>query len=835
MTTFVRDLQASIRTLRSRPGMVAVVALSLGFGVGAATLVFAVANAFLFRTSTAFAQPEGVVSIGASSDDGTPHRQLSFPDARDIEAAVDAVEDVAAFGFDACNLEDGGRTDQVLAQVVTGGYQRLLGMQPILGRAFLPEETQPGSASPVVVLGEDLWRRRFAGAPDVLGRAITLNGLPFTVVGVVGRELSSPVLGARPDLLMPVGVPGASPRRSVDELGRRNDRNYFLLARLKTGRTLAELRAQLAALAGRLRSEDPQGWTLEAGRPRELSALPEREARLLPGLKQVVAGVSGLFLAIAALVLLIACSNLAGLFLARAHERRRELAVRAALGASRWRQARLLLTECGLLAALGGLCGLLAAHLASQALRSLPLPVGMPLHFDFRVDLRVVLFCLATTVLAALAFGLGPALRGSRVDVTAALKQGGTGAGRRGRGGSRRTLVVLQVAASALLLALAMLAVRSLHGSTRLDLGFDTSRIAVMSKELSLHRFDRPALAAEAMRLRDRLAALPGVEAAAVARATELSIMTLATRDRQVRPLDGPAGELALDASSNAVSPGYLEMLRIQLLRGRTLAATDAVGAPLVAVVNETFARRAFPDQEPLGRRFEVREPLLDQPGVVATRTFEVVGVTRDGKYADLDETPSPYFWTSLVQDPDGRAPVVAVLVKGSRSAAEMVELLRREVPPDPAEMVLQPPTTLASAVEVQVIHLRVLIRVLGIAGVFGLALAAVGVYGVLSFAIAQRTREVAIRVALGAEHRRVLADTLGGGLRAVALGLAIGLPLAVAIGQAARSQLFGVAPADPLTLGLVVVVVVTAAALACAVPARRALRIDPMHTLRAE
>lgn len=835
MTTFVRDLHASIRALLKRPGMVAVVVLSLGFGVGGATLVFSVANAFLFRTSTAFAQPEGVVSIGASSDDGTPHRQLSFPDIRDVEAAVDAVQDVAAFGFDACNLEDRGWSGQVLAQVVTGGYLRLLGTQPILGREFLPEETQPGRAAPVVIIGEDLWRRRFAGAPDVLGRAITLNGLPFTVVGVAGRELSSPVLGARPDLLMPVGVPGASPRRSVEELGRRNDRNYFLLARLKAGRTLAELRAQLAALAGRLRVDDPQSWTLEAGRPRELSALPEREVRLLPGLRQVVAGVSGLFLAIAALVLLITCSNLAGLFLARAHERRRELAVRAALGANRWRQVRLLLTEGGLLAALGGLCGLGAAHLASQALRSMSLPVGMPLHFDFRVDLRVVLFCLATTVLAGLAFGLGPALRGSRVNVTTALKQGGNGPGRRERGGSRRTLVVLQVAASALLLVLAMLAVRSLHGAARLDLGFDTSRIAVMSKELAQHRFDRPALAAEALRLRDRLAALPGVEAAAVARSTELSIMTLAARDRQVRPLDSRAGDLALEASSNAVSPGYLEMLRIPLQRGRALAATDAVGAPLVAVVNETFARQAFPDREPLGRRFEVREPVLDRPGVVATRTFEVVGVTRDGKYADIDETPSPYFWTSLVQDPEGRAPVVAVLVKGGRSAAEMVELLRREVPPDPAEMVLQPPTTLASAVEVQVIHLRVLIRVLGITGLFGLALAAVGVYGVLSFAVAQRTREVAIRVALGAEHRRVLADTLGGGLRSVALGLAIGLPLAVAIGHAARSQLFGVAPADPLTLGLVVAVVVTAAALACAVPARRALRIDPMHTLRAE
>ncbi|MCU0291986.1 MAG: ADOP family duplicated permease [Thermoanaerobaculaceae bacterium] len=838
MGTFVRDLHASFRALCKRPGMVAVVVVSLGFGIGAATTVFSVANAFLFRTGTGFARPEGVVSIGATSDDGSLHRQLSFPDFTDLAASADAVEDAAAFGFDACNLEARGWTGQVLAQVVTDGYFRLLDAQPVLGRTFLPEETRPGNAAPVVILGEDLWQRRFAGAADVIGRSIRLNGMPFTIVGVARRELSSPILGARPDLLMPVGVPGASPRRSVEELGRRNDRNFMVLARLRPGRTHTELRAQLATLAARLRAQDPEAWTLEGDRARELSALPEAEARLLPGLRQVVAGASGLFLAIAALVLLIACSNLAGLFLARAHERRREMAVRAALGAGRWRQVRLLLTECGLLAAVGGLCGLAVAHVTSQALRAMSLPVGMPLHFDFRLDARVVLFCLATTVAATLAFGLGPALRGSRVDVTTALKQGCDGvAGRRrlGRGGTRRVLVVLQVAASALLLTLAMLMIRSLQGATRLDLGFDTSRIAVMSKELAQHRFDRPALVAEAMRLRDRLAGLPGVESAAVARATELSLMTLAARDREVQPLGETTAETRLDVSSNAVSPGYLEMLRIPLLRGRTLAATDSTGAPLVAVVNETFARRVFPDREPLGQRFEVREPVLDRPGVTLSRTFEVIGVTRDGKYADIDETPSPYFWTSLVQDPEGKAPVVAVLVKGSRSAAEMVELLRREVPPDPAEMVLQPPTTLASAVDVQLIHLRVLGRALGVAGLFGLGLAAVGIYGVLSFLLAQRTREVAIRVALGAEHGRVLRDTLGDGLRAVGLGLAIGLPLAVAIGHAARSQLFGVGPADPMALGAVTLVVALAAAAACAVPARRALRIDPMQILRAE
>ncbi len=835
MMTLTRDIEASIRALRKRPGMVAVVVISLGFGIGAATTVFSVANAFLFRTGTGFARPDGVVSIGATADDGSPHRQLSFPDFRDLEATVDSVEDAAAIGFDAANVSDREIPGQLLAQVVTHGYFRLLERQPVLGRTFRPEEMTPGRAAPVAIISEEMWRRRFAGAPDVLGRSLTLNGVPFTVVGVAGRELSSAMLAARPDVLIPVGVPGASPRRSVEELERRADCNFMVLARLRPGRTMAELEARLAVLAERLRREHPDEWTLQGGQPRALTALPQAEARLLPGVRGAVAGVSGLLLAIAGLVLLIACSNLAGLFLARAQERRRELAVRAALGAGRWRQVRLLLTECGLLALLGGAAGLAAAHVASRMLRGMSLPLGMPLRFDFQVDARVVLFALLTTVLATLAFGLGPALAGSQVDVASAMKQGAstpTG-GHRWRGGSRRALVVLQVAGSALLLTVATLFVRSLAGAADLELGIDTGGVAVMSKEIAAHRFDRPALVAEALDLRDRLAALPGVESAAVAGAVELSIMTLSTRDRKVQAV-GRAGD-GLDVASNAVSSGYLEMLRVPLLRGRTHDDRDGVGAPLVAVVNEAFARRVLADAEPLGQRFEVREPVLDRPGATLARTFEVVGVTRDGLYIDIDEPHLPYFWTALVQDPEGRAPVVAVLVKGSRDAAEMVELLRHEVPPDPAEIVLQAPTTLAAAVDVQRLHLRVLSRVLGVAGAFGLGLAAVGIYGVLSFLLAQRTREVAIRVALGAEPKRVLAETLGDGLSAVVLGLAIGLPLALAIGVAASSQLFGVAPTDPVTFAGVTLGVLVVAALATVVPARRALGVDPMQTLRAE
>lgn len=830
MRDLANSLRYTLRTLRKTPLAVAVTVVSLAVGIGATTSVFSIANTFLFRPGGKIGNPEQVVAVYTSKGNGNPHGPLSYPDYTSIAEAVDALGGVTAFGLDALPTDDAAGL--LLTQVVAGNFFDVLEIHPALGRGFRPEETRVGEALPVTVIGHDLWQRRFGGKPDALGRTIELGGRPYTVVGVAPSGLGSRMYGLKPDVWIPLGIPGASVRRSLDELGRREDRDYMVLGRLRQGSTLAQVQAQLDVVAARLRAEHPEAWVDDSGRDRAFSVLSERESRLPPGARALIGVVATFLLGVAGMVLLIACANLAGLFLARAGGRSRELAVRLALGAGRRRLAGLLLSESMVLALCGGAGGLALTYLANRAMQSISLPLGIPvLRFDVALDWRVFAFALAVTMVAGLAFGLGPALAGSKVDLVPALKSDVRSGGRRtGRWGLRNLLIVAQVAASLALVAGAALFLRSIQGAATLDLGMNPERIAAMGKVLRAEQYSPEEGRQYVRELTARLRASSGVEDVQIARGVELTLLGAEASER-VGAGGGAVPDNAPEAHCNAVTPGYLAMLQVPLLRGRLLEPSDIEGATLVAVVNQTFAERLWPGEDALGRRFTVRgRAAREAEGARPDRTFEVVGVTRNGKYLDIDDRDVAYFWTSFYQD---YSPRFAILVKGRPNADAMVEVLRREVELSADELELVAPDSLESMLELQVLHLRLAAKAMGWGGGFGLFLAIIGVYGVVSVVVSQRSHEMAVRMALGAGSRAVFRLIVGDGMRLVAAGVVLGFAIAVPLALAVRSQLFGMSPLDPLALGGSALVITLAAFGASALPALRVKRIEPVDVLR--
>ena len=670
MSNLLQDLKYGFRSLRRAPLTVIVTVLSLGLGIGAATSVFTIVNAFLFRPS-GYAEPESLVALYTSRDDGKLYGKMSFPDYQDVLQATTALESVTAFDYDALKLGAETSTQVLVTEVVSGNYFSVLGVRPVIGRAFLPAETEVGKAARIVVISEDLWRRQFAGDRAVLGRTIRLGARAFTVVGVAPDVLANRKPAFRTDVWMPLGVPGVSDRHAT-KLTQRESRGYTVIGRLGEDATLEQLQAQLAVVGDRLHQEYSEQWQDDRGEARVFSALSQRASRINPDARAVFWILSSFFLGATGLILLLACSNVASLFFARAYQRRRETAVRTALGASRRRLLAMFLAESLFPGLAGGGLGIVVAWIAARAMSSVSMPIAIPIHFDFGIDLRVLGFALVLGVGASLVFGLAPALAGTGGHLLPALKSDSSGGGS-GRFGLRNLLVGAQVAASVILLVGAGLFFRSLQGAATMDLGLRTERIAVMSKTLP-EDVDSTAGTQTIRQLVARLAALPGVEDAQAARDVELTLLSGSTVAVSVSGYQ-PGAEENRQIYVNRVTPGYLEMLAIPLLKGRTLSPGDGPGASRVAVINESFAARYWPGQEALGKRFtaDYQSPGADD----APRAYEIVGVARDSTLVDIDDPPMPYFWTSLYQD---YSPRVCDLLKGRDSAEAMLPVLRREV-----------------------------------------------------------------------------------------------------------------------------------------------------------
>jgi predicted permease len=828
------DLRYALRSLRRSPLLVVVTVMSLAVGVGATTSVFSIVNAFMFKPATGLGEPERLVTLYTSDDDGDPKRSLSFPDYESVMAGVNALDGVTAFSFDIPKLGEGAGSRVALAQVVSGNFFTVLGIDLPLGRGFTAEETRIGEAHRVVVIGDRFWRSQLGGRPDVLGQTIRLNGQLFTIVGVTPKGLGSRIPALVPEVWIPIGIPGMSVTRSLEELNRRHVRQYMVMGRLAPDATIPQVQAQLDALATKLAEEYPAAWIDARGQQRSFSLHSEEESRLMPGMRYVLTLIASFLLVTTSLVLFIACSNITSLSLARVLARRRELAVRVSMGAGRRRIAALVLLESVLLGVPGGLLGLVMVFLFSR--RFAALDIGfVPLRFDFAIDIRVLLFTLLLSVMASAMIAITPALQACRFNLSEILKgeRAGGVTGRRAR--ARRFLVVVQVAASLTLLAGAGLFMRSLTGATRMDLGIKPDQIVVMGKSLPPSVSTLESHTVYVQDLLSRLSSRPGVADVQAAANIEMTIATPPWSNIEITSPSQSADDAGpLTVSCNSVTPGYLEMIGVRLLRGRSLSAGDGAGSVRVAVVNEEFARTVFPDHDAIGQRFETLMSSLDPDRAgKEPQMFEIVGVAEDGKYGgDIDEEPGPYFWASLWQQP---APWVAIAVKGRTGTREMMTMLRREVEIGEGEIILTEPTPLATMIDLQFLHLRVAAKVMGWGGAFGLILAVMGIYGLVSFAAAQRTREMAIRIAVGAPAAEVLGLIAREGINLALIGLAVGVVLVVPLAYAVRSQLFGMSPLDPLALGGSAAILLLAALAAVIYPAWRSTRLQPMSILREE
>ncbi|MGD8279150.1 MAG: ABC transporter permease, partial [Gemmatimonadota bacterium] len=726
---------------------------------------------------------------------------------------------------------EGESARRVMVEIVDGDYFEVLGVKPRLGRFFAADEVVTGSAVPVAVVSFEFWQERLGGDAAVLGRTLRLDGREFTVIGVAPEGLLGRFLRLKVDAWVPIGLPGGIYHSTPGELANRGAREYMVYGRLRAGLSLEQAQTRLNVVAARLHETFPEAWVDDRGESRVLTVLAEKDSRIPPDGRAAMAGVAGFLLAGAAFILLIACINVAGLFLARAFKRQREISVRLSLGAGRARIIRLLLVEALLLALAGGALGLGLASFTARFMSAIPFPLDVPLAFGVDLDVRVLGFALATSLLTCLAFGLLPALRASRTDLVSVMKGDETGIGGR-RLRLRGALVTLQVACSLMFLVATGLCLRSSGALAAVDPALDPAGIAIASwanrdAELS------PADARQRiLDMAERLAASPEIGAVAVASVAELSVWT--DNASAVLSVDGfePGPSPNMTVRRNAVTPGYFEMVGMRPVRGRVLEPGDGAGAAPVALVNEAFVRTYWPGESGLGRRFTILEGrTFGKPSPTPLRTVEVVGVLPD-VVAVPDQEATPYFWTSFLQD---YTPMVVFHARGRPDAAAAVPALRRIVQDDVTEVPLVPARTYADLVAFNSLGQRIAVKAFTWSGAFALLLAVMGIYAIVAFAVSRRVKEMAIRQAVGADRWTVLRSVVLDGLRLTGIGAALGLVVVVPIAFLARSALYGVSPVDPLALAGALGVLLVAALAATALPARRAAGIDPMRILRQE
>ncbi len=835
----LRNVRFAFRSLRKTPIVVLVTVFSLTVGIGASTSVFSLVNAFLFQESEGLADPDGLVAVYTSADHGGLYGESSFPDFLSLQEQSETLEGLVAYRagfltFDPPASNPDSPPDRLIVEIVTGNYFDVLGIPVPLGRGFLPEETQIGQALDLIVLSHEEWIDRFGGDRGVLGQTLDLNGRDFTVIGVGPPGLVSRMNRLKVSGWVPLGTPEGIWHATPQELASRRDHDCNIMARLGDGTTFEMAQSELSLIASRLGEEFPEAWTDDRGHPRTFTALPEKESSLPPDARKALAGLGAILMGGAFLILLIACSNVASLFLARAQRRKQEMAIRLSMGASRGRLARLFLTESLILALAGGVGGLALAWWFSEFMAALPLPLDVPLAFDIGLDGRVLAFALSIALGSAIAFGLAPALRGSNPNLVPALKADAGGNGVRGRKfGLQNLLVIGQVTTSLVLLIGAGLFLRTVQKGATLNMGFNPDRVAILWKELGPEYAGPGGAVRFAQETEARLEALPEVENVEMARRAEGSVLDLA--DRAVLDIPGfenPDGGPVV-SSYTSITAGFAEMLEIPILRGRSFTNADGPGAPGVALVNESFVSRYWPESDGLGETFTMLERReVDTPTPAPPTAFQVVGIVRDQNQTIPGARRGPFIWIPYEQDYASRA---IVHVKGHTSAAAMVPILREELPLGPGEVPLIPAQTYEEAIRGRFIGQEIASKLLSWAGLFALGLAWIGIFGIVSFAVSRRVKEMAIRQAIGAPRGDVLRSLVWEGMFLTVVGLVLGLALAIPLGILMGSILVGIGPVDPLAVGGGSAVLVGAAFLASLIPALRVMKVDPMAVLREE
>ena len=817
----ISDCRYGIRQLHKNPGFTVVATLTLALGVGANTTIFSMVNALVLRPLPV-PDPQQIVVLAFQQGNGSVGHQFSVPEYRDIASQTsDAFSGVFGYWFGIDGLSINGRADRILTNYVTGSFFSTLGIKPLLGRFVVPGEGETPNADAVIVLSYEYWRARFDSDPSIVGRKVLVDGKPVIVIGVTPKEFYGISTPLNIQAYLPLGMltlEGNAP----DFMQNRTLRSMSVGARLLPGRTVAQSGAALAMVGHRMAQQYPA-----EEKDTRLMAFPELRARPDPDPNNTMLLISGLFLGLVAMILLLACLNVANILVVRATIREGEMAIRAALGAGRTRLIRQLLTESILLALIGAAAGLVLGRWVNYMISSVDLHTDLLVRLDFPVDWRVFAYTLGAALLTGMIVGVVPAFRASRTDVNTLLHQAGRGM-LSGKRRLRSSLVVAQVAGSLVLLIIAGLFVRSLKIAQRSDLGFDPQHVVDISMDPGEIGYNEAQGLAFYKTLLDRARSLPGVEHAGLTSSIPLSYYG----DADSLTIEGyhpDAGQRQPRAMFSVITPEYLDTLRIPLVSGHSFTEADRANSPYVAIINQTMAQRYWPNHDPLGGHFRMgRDP---------KHSIEVVGVAKNSRVTGVTGDIVPNFYVPLQQHyASGLTSLQTLVVRVNGNPAATVPELEgvvRSLAPDLPAFDAQPMLRAIDTLNGLLIFQFGAVLV-GTLGGLGLVLSIVGVYGVLSYSVSQRRREIGIRIALGAPAASILTKVLREGALLVGIGLAIGIACALVASKVVESFLT-VSPSDPVTYVSVTAVLTAAALAACYLPARRATKVDPIVALRYE
>jgi macrolide transport system ATP-binding/permease protein len=820
------DVTYALRWLRRSPAFTLVAIASLTIGIGFNTALFTLVDALLFRPLPV-ERPDRLVDVFTSGGDADQYATSSYPDFLDFKAQNQVFTDMLAYSpaFGAVKLGD--RSRLAMGETVTGNYFRLLGVVPVIGRALLPEDDRAG-APRVVVISHRLWTRDYAASAAAIGQTIRIHNQPYTIVGVAPASFTGMVPLLAPEVWTPMthvdevepgGIMSTVPSPTGNtRLERRGTRWMFVKGRLKPDATYAAAAANLNLIGKQLQT------TYGATNKRfEVSTVPTIDVHIHPMADRMLRPIGLGLMLVVGLVLVIACANVASMLLARASGRQKEIGIRLAIGASRRRLIQQLLAESAVISALGAAAGIALAWGLTRVAIAITLPIPIPLSFALRIDGRVLLFTAAVTVFAALVAGLAPAVKATRPDIVNELKSDVAATDAAGRRWTMRDgLVVAQIAVTMVLLVSAGLLTRSLIAAQRVDVGFRTGGLAILSTEMNVLGYDEGRAKEFYDRALERVRALPGVESAALAERLPFSLNY--NRNRIFLPDQHGADEKGLVLDVARVSPEYFDTLGVPIVQGRNFAPTDTPGSPGVAIVNEAMARKYWPNQNAIGKRLRVT--------TFDGRELEVVGIAADYKVSTVGESGTPYIHYATTQRPSSGEEIVA---RTRGDAGALLAAMRRELTALEPNILFLDNQTMDAQVAATLLPAKAGAASVSAVGVVAMALAAIGLYGVIAYSVARRTREIGIRMALGARPSAVVGLVMRQGLALAAAGVAVGALLALGAAKAVAGALYGVGYLDPVAWGGAIVLLVAVSALANLVPARRASIVDPSGALRAE